>query len=530
MLEIIPYVFGAWLPVVAILFRVVGPRRASLIAVFAAFLFLPRDMYPPSKLFGIFSINKRSVSGAALLLGLLVSDPKALIRGRPRLVDLPMIAFVLLPLASMVANRFEAYLISIDGVWSNFSEWAMPYLVGRLYFGDRTGPRDLMVAVVVGGIISIPICLFEMVMGPNYYLLGLVYGIKPHLNMVDRLGGWRPEGFMTNGIEMASWLALSATMAAWLWFRKGWNPGRFPSWSPALALSVVTVACRGVYGYLDLALGLVLTSLSHLLKTRYLIVALALVPTTYIAVRVSGAWDGSELTELAGRAGKAGTVGYRLRAEDSYIKKVFDHGPIFGFGGVESGIFDWFSQGHLWADGWWIHQFRSGGLVGLTAFVLAIFVVPAALGLATPAGRSGRASPGALAWGLALFIILHFVDSLQNMAFLTPTPLIGGTLVALFLARKTCRPQIATIAREPDPSSTEAQPQSARPVEMSVRRYLLTVALVVGALVAPELVARLPAPLGFGSRPRNPTSTTNEPATPAKPELPGSSISPRPAP
>ena len=497
--EAIPFVFAAWLPVVAILFRALGPRRAAPIAVLAAFLFLPREMAPLTA-FGTLSINKRTVSGVALLLGLLVSDPGAFIRGRPRPVDLPMAAFVLLPLASLAANRFQDYPASIDQVWRNFFEWAMPYLLGRLYFGDRDGPREVSVAVVVAGLAYIPICLFELVMGPKYYLLGLAYGIRPHANMVERLGGWRPEGFLTNGIELTSWMAMAATMAAWLWSRRGWEPGRLPPWSPALALTLVTVACRGVYGYAGLALGLTMTGLSHLLRTRFLIVALALAAPAYIGARLSGAWDGGQLVELAGRAGKAGTVAYRLRAEDSYIKKVLEHGAAFGFGGGNSAIFDWFAQAHLWPDGWWIHQLRSGGVVGLIAFLLALFLVPAGLALAIPAGRSGRASPGALAWGLALCVIIHLIDSLQNMALLTPTPFIGGALVALFQARHTCRPHIATIARGTAPGRPEAGPRVSPGLDSGPARYPAKVALVVAALVAPELVGRLPAP--FGTAPR----------------------------
>ena len=456
MTEAIPFVFAAWLPAVAIAFRVLGPRRAAPIAVLGGFLFLPREASPLSA-FGWLSIDKRTVSGTALILGLLVSDPRALLRGRPRLLDLPMAAFVLLPLASLAANRFENHLASIDQVWMNFSGWAMPYLVGRLYFGDRDGPRQLSVAIVVAGLVYIPVCLFEVVMGPDYYLLGLIYGIPPHRHMVERLGGWRPEGFLTNGIELATWMALAATTAAWLRLRRGWVPWRFPPWTPTVALAAMTVACRGVYGHANLALGLTTAGLSHLLRTRLLIAALAIVPPAYIASRVSGAWDGRQVVELAGRAGKADTVAYRLRAEDSYIKKVFEHNALLGFGGGNSAIFDWFAQRHLWADGWWIHQLRSGGLVGLVAFLLALFLVPTGVALATPAGRSGRASPGALGWGLALFVVGHSVDSLQNMALLTPTPLVGGALISLFLARHSCRPHIATIAREPDPGRAAAR-------------------------------------------------------------------------
>ena len=511
----IPYAFAVWLPLVAIAFRALGPRRAAPLAVIAAFLALPREASPLT-LLGWVTIDKRTVSGVALLLGLLVSDPRALIRGRPRWLDLPMVAFLLLPLASLAANRFAEPLASIDQVWVYSMAWGVPYLLGRLYLGDREGPRRLCLAIVVGGLVYIPICLYEMVMGPDFYLLGRIYGVAPYLHMVERLGGWRPEGFLTNGIELATWMALSSTVAAWLWLRQGWEPGRAPAWAPPLALAAVTLACRGVFGYMNLMLGLATVGLSHLLKTRWIILALALVPPAYVAARVSGAWNGSTLVELAARAGKGPTVAYRLGAEDAYIKKVYEHGFVFGFGGVNSAIFDWGAQRHLYPDGWWIHQLRSGGLVGLIAFYLAMFLVPAGAALATPAGRSGRASPGALAWGLALFVTLHSVDSLLNMSLLTPTPLVGGALVSLFMAREASRTHIATIARESSGVALPSRPWGTRLADLFVgspeeeergeatvaggpARHLLIVALVVVVLLAPEVVRLMPMPFGKAS-------------------------------
>jgi hypothetical protein len=489
---LIEAVFVVWLPVVVALFRVLGPRQAGLIGVFGGFLFLPRETLPLS-IFETLSINKRVVSGLALLLGVLVFDPRALIRGRPRLVDLPMIGFVLLPLISLATNQFQGYLITIDQVWRNALEWAMPYLVGRLYFGDREAPRDLTVAIVISGLVYVPVCIFEMLLGPKYYLLGLIYGIPAYGHMVARLGGWRPEGFLTNGIELTTWMALASTSAVWLWLRRGWTPWRAPSWSPALALTLVTVACRGVYGYLGLAIGLPTAVFSNLLKTRVLIAILAFLPPLYVGVRASGLWDGGSLVELAKRTGRGDTVAYRLLAEDAYLKKVLGYGPWFGFGGTDSGIFDWFSQAQIWPDGWWIHQVRAGGLVGLTGFFLALFLVPVGLGLALPAGRSGRASPGALAWGLALFLVLHMIDSLQNMAYLTPTTLIGGSLTALFLGRRSSRLDVPYIAQTA--SSAEAPPRT-------------SVLVTIAVLIAFEIL---------GSLPRTPPL---DPSTPPGPDGP----------
>src|SRR5947199_128189 len=79
------------------------------------------------------------------------------------------------------------------------------------------GPRRLSIAVVVAGLLSIPICVFEAALGPKWYLNGLVYGIAAHEQVAQRLGGWRPEGFLNHGLELATWMALATVLAFWLW-------------------------------------------------------------------------------------------------------------------------------------------------------------------------------------------------------------------------------------------------------------------------------------------------------------------------
>jgi hypothetical protein len=431
--------FASFIPASAILFRWKGPRAAVPICLFAGFLLLPRGDFEQIVPHVGSWINKQTVSGLALLVGILVSDPRTLLRARPRALDIPMVAFVLLPLASFAANAFEEPWVALSVAWMNFAGWSLPYLAGRLYFGDGDGPRRLSRAIVVAGLLSTPIFAFEMIAGPRYYLSGLVYGISPRMHMVERLGGWRPEGFQSSGLEVAAWLALSATMAVWCRLRGAWPSRRDVAWLPTTVLVLATIVSRGVYGYLNLALGLTTAAFTHLARSRILMIALAIVPPAYIGSRISGAWDGKALVEMLRFTGRADTVEYRLRAEEQYIKKVVDHNLAFGFGGRNSAIFDWWARSHLWPDGWWVNLLRSGGLVGLSAAFLALFLFPAGLALTLPADRSGRASPASMAWGLALFVILHMVDSVQNMNFLNVTPLVGGSLVGLFAARRSTR-------------------------------------------------------------------------------------------
>ena len=216
-------VYAIWVPLVVALFRVVGPRRAALIAVFGGFLLLPREALTLS-IFGTLSINKRVVSGLALLLGVLLFDPRALIRGRPRLVNCRCSRSCSCPWSAWrptsSSNTSSRSIRSGRTASVGHALSDRPTLLRRPgcapgSLGRRRGGRRLL---------YVPICVFEMVPGARYYVLGLVYGIGPHGHMVDRLGGWRPEGFLTNGIELTTWMASGLDHRVWLWLHRGWRP------------------------------------------------------------------------------------------------------------------------------------------------------------------------------------------------------------------------------------------------------------------------------------------------------------------
>ena len=71
----------------------------------------------------------------------------------------------------------------------------MPYLIGRLYFSDAEGLRELAIAIVIGGLACVLPCLYEMRMSP--LLLPQVYGIDRYEGI--RMGGYRPRIFFSTG-------------------------------------------------------------------------------------------------------------------------------------------------------------------------------------------------------------------------------------------------------------------------------------------------------------------------------------------
>ena len=287
---------------------------------------------------------------------------------------------------------------------------------------------------------------------------------------------------------------------------------------PVIALILTSMYCRGVYGYIVLGLGVSMATLMQLFKSPMPLALLLLVPPTYAATRASMQWDGHQLIDLAAKAGRPGTVSYRLNAEEQYISKVKEHNETWGFGGIDSGIFDFFSRGHLFPDGWWIHILRDGGVVGICAFFFALFLLPAFTAVFGLPLRSIRGSPISSAWGLALFIALHQTDSLHNRYFISPTGLMGGSLVGIVLlgrasARKAKRNTAPTSARSPSWASriigeSVGNPANVRSLWIGLGAFVA----VLAVLATPEVVGFLTGNPPFRpSPPRSGSPITNTP-------------------
>src|SRR5438270_701411 len=98
---LVPITLFGWIPVVLLLFAVLPPRRAVILAFIGAWLFLPMAGY---KIPGIPDYSKTSATAMGVLAAAMIFDSNRLFRFRFSLIDLPMIVWCLSQFFTSILN------------------------------------------------------------------------------------------------------------------------------------------------------------------------------------------------------------------------------------------------------------------------------------------------------------------------------------------------------------------------------------------------------------------------------------------
>ncbi|MBL4591963.1 MAG: hypothetical protein JKY96_08390, partial [Phycisphaerales bacterium] len=163
---------------------------------------------------GLPSFSKIDSVIFAALLGVLIAEAKAISTFRFKLLDLPILVWIIVPFFSSSLNNL--------GVSDGFSElyirivtWGIPYFLGRVFIQSPKDVRTAALAVVAAGLVATPMALWEIRMSPQ--LNHSLYGISAsRFIMTMRLGGYRPLLFMRHGLEVGLWMATASAAALWL--------------------------------------------------------------------------------------------------------------------------------------------------------------------------------------------------------------------------------------------------------------------------------------------------------------------------
>lgn len=399
-----------WLPFVALLFGLLPPRLAVLTACIGGVLFLPMGGYQFAS--GLPVYDKITLPAFGTLVVAAIFDAKRFTAFRPKLFDVVPVLMVLQALVSslLVGNGIASLQTLID----ESMRWLAPYLLGRLYFSDLRGLRDLAMGIVIGGLIYVPLCAYELRMSPVLHTR--VYGFHQHSFMQARRGeGWRPVVFMQHGLMVGFWMSSAALVAVWLW-RCGALRSLYqlPIWLLAGVLLVISVMCKSFGATTLMIAGLAALFLARTLRAKWVLLLLFALPLVYQGVRATQTWDGGQLiavTEAISPA-RASSLSTRLRAEEQYTVRALQR-PLWGWGGWGSYRVDEKGQNLATVDGLWLYFLGKFGLIGLGLFN-ALLLLPVLRFIRNYPVRSWSTPVVAPAAAVAMVVLLYMIDNLFN--------------------------------------------------------------------------------------------------------------------
>jgi hypothetical protein len=418
----VPIALYGWFVVVLALFSCLPVRRAVLISFVGAWLFLPQAGIPIT---GLPDVTKISVTSFGVMAGIIVFTPGLLRQYRLSWVDLPVIVWCLSPLGSSISNKLGVY-DGFAGVLDKILIWGVPYLVGRLAFNDLASLRELAIAIIIGGLIYIPFCLWEIRMSPQLHRL--VYGEHQHAFVQTIRGtGYRPMVFMQHGLMVGMWMISATLVATWLWLsrsiRSVWQA---PPSLIAGVLLVTSVLCKSVGSLVLLSIGLGTLFAVRFVRTPIVMILLVAGPPVYITLRAQDVWHADALVTLATHINeeRALSLAGRLQNEIDLMERAFQK-PVFGWGSWgDWRIVDERGEDRTTADSLWIITLGQGGLVGLVSLLTTLLLPPLLL-LRRVSVRQWLHPAGGGAAVLAVLLVLFTTDGLLN-AMLNPIFIIAA--------------------------------------------------------------------------------------------------------
>jgi hypothetical protein len=416
--------FG-WIPVIVMLFTVLRPRHAIIVAYLGAWLFLPMDEI---KFKGIPDLNKVTAASFGVAFGVALFDFKRLRTFRPRWYDIPMLIWCATPWVTSMKNNLGAW-DAMSSVVQQLVVWGIPYFIGRVYFNDWEGFRELAIGIFVGGIIYIPFCWLEMWISPQLHKM--VYGRhQSGFHMTMRWGGYRPMVFMQSGLALSFWMVVCTLSGLWLWtsgaVKKLLN---VPMALLVPALFATTICCKsaGALVFMVAALG----SLFWIKWFRNALPLLLLVafPPVYMYQRINQNWSGEWLVQMVSTymsPDRAQSLQTRFDAENLLTEKALEApSPAFGWGKWSPDspqAAPWrvgmFKYNGTWkdlapTDGLWVITLGQFGIVGLVALTTTILLPCLIFWMRVPL-RFWDHPLAACASPLAILLAIHMSDHLLN--------------------------------------------------------------------------------------------------------------------
>ena len=416
---------------VMFLFKKFEHRLAAAIAYVSGWMFLPNAEYE------IFLLRhtKTTVIGFGILASIFFFDKAKFSKFKFNAFDIPMLLWCTAPFFSSIFNDLGPY----DGLSQALYQtirWGLPYYIGRIFFSDPDAMKILAMTIVLGGIVYIPLCWFEMIMSPQLHRL--TYGFHQHefLQTLREGGGFRPMVYMEHGLMTSMWMMLAVILGSWLYYCKDMPKRIFlVNTGYVLLMLIFTFFMMKSQGAVVLLFICLLVLFVPKKLKIFLVVILLITPYLYILTRINGIWDGRNLSNYVAEKFspvRAQSLQFRFDNETMLIVKAMQ-GTVFGWGGYgRSRVYDEKGKDLSVTDGLWIITLGKNGLYGLIMLTTTIQlpVVFFALRFKPEVwNKKALAGPAVMAIFLALTMIDNLLNAMVNPIYM----LFSGGLTGIVL-------------------------------------------------------------------------------------------------
>lgn len=428
---------AAWPVVTIVLFRRLPPARAMIAAILGGYLVLPE---PPAvfdlPLFPPFTKHNIPALSALLTCLWMYGRTGPLLPQNPLARGL-LAVFVLSPVLTVFANPeplvFQAAFVPGLGVKDAIALpiqqvlLVIPFLLARLLLNGAEAQRDLLVALVWGGLAYSVLMLIEVRLSPQ--LNAWIYGYYQHsFAQSIRASGFRPVVFLYHGLWVA-FFCMTAMVAAFALWRRDRVGNRAVWLLAALYLAAVLVLAKSL-GALVLAVALVplVVLLGPVMQINVAIVV-ACLSLAYPLMKGAHVVPEARILQQAAAIDpeRAHSVAFRFDNENTLLDRAAEK-PLFGWGSWgRNHVHDQVTGTMLTiADGRWIITIGVFGWIGFLAEFGLIALPVFLLWRETVKRRDGRVAVSIAP--LSLLLAFNLFDMLPN-ATLTPlTWLIAGAL------------------------------------------------------------------------------------------------------
>jgi len=389
---------------------------------------------------GLPAYSKITAISLGLLFGSFLTLQRNKISYKWKLYDTPIIVWCLFcPIATSLSNKLGFY-DGISGALGHIIMYGVPYFVGRLYFNNPKALKDLCVGIIIGGIIYLPLCLFEIRMAPKLHRL--FYGFdQSNFYIHVRYGGYRPMVFMQMGLMVALWMAISTTIT--FWYYRAYKEKHIigiPIFLIVAAMAVTTILCKSANGWTVLALGICSCVLYQNFNAIRPFKLLLLVVPIYCIVRATGIIASDEILDVARYVfdeARISSLSDRLGQEDLISLEAMKR-PFLGWGvsSLRGMPIDPDTGERIRSvrDALWLIAFQSYGFIGLFSLFCSLLLGPwLILKKSKKLLKTNIKNFIPLAIALSLVVIFFSIDSLLNGMLSPLYILISGALISIYI-------------------------------------------------------------------------------------------------